>query len=384
MGMDKAKSAFWMQMYEAKKIDKQAFSLCFSRSPHAAREGTSAGAMSMGGTDTRLHTSPMVYTEADKGSGFYRVTVRKAYLRAGPSGQSAANPTGAKIVPLDADESVLNTGHVIVDSGTTDTYFHRNFGRVFREAYQSVAGQSYHNKDIKMTKEQVAQYPTILFQLRGDVQRNQQIRQAAGKPVPGLSEEVDAENPFDVLLAIPPEHYFEYDEDTEKYTARFYVDESRGSVLGANSMMGHDVLFDVDSGVLGWAESDCDYPELVKKYFSGTIKDLPETGDEQKPGNGEDLEPTDEERFKPEDPEEVKKAQENPIEFCTGMQCQIFFAVALVSSIVLVGLRLARKSTEGVEEVEPAELEMQTPPSAMSSYRDDDDEEDGSGHPELT
>jgi len=39
-------------------------------------------------------------------------------------------------------------------------------------------------------------------------------------------------------------------------------------------MMGHDVLFDVDNKILGWAESDCDYPKMLEKYFDGTF-DLP-------------------------------------------------------------------------------------------------------------
>lgn len=46
---------------------------------------------------------------------------------------------------------------------------------------------------------------------------------------------LDAEHPLDVVLAIPPEHYYEYDTDLDEYVARFYVDEGSGGVLGANS-----------------------------------------------------------------------------------------------------------------------------------------------------
>jgi hypothetical protein len=44
---------------------------------------------------------------------------------------------------------------------------------------------------------------------------------------------------------------------------RFYTDSPSGSVIGANAMMGHDVFFDLDNNRIGWAESTCDYHELV-------------------------------------------------------------------------------------------------------------------------
>ena len=47
------------------------------------------------------------------------------------------------------------------------------------------------------------------------------------------------------------------------YVARFYVDDHTfTATIGANSMMGHDVLFDVEEGLLGFAESHCDYTQL--------------------------------------------------------------------------------------------------------------------------
>ena len=55
----------------------------------------------------------------------------------------------------------------------------------------------------------------------------------------------------------------EFEPETGKYTSRFYVTESRGSVLGANAIMGHAILFDVDNDRIGWAESDCDYTRVV-------------------------------------------------------------------------------------------------------------------------
>jgi Xylanase inhibitor N-terminal len=120
MGMDVATAAFWYQMHEAGIISSKAFSLCFSRKDEANPKGTESGAMSLGGTDERLHSTPLVYTSTEENSGFYVVHVRKMYLRAGGGGTSAlSNDDKVKIVKLNLDESDLNAGHVIVDSGTT-------------------------------------------------------------------------------------------------------------------------------------------------------------------------------------------------------------------------------------------------------------------------
>ena len=45
---------------------------------------------------------------------------------------------------------------------------------------------------------------------------------------------------------------------------RFSMSESSGSVLGANTIRGHDVYFDIiDNDRIGFAPSDCDYLQLI-------------------------------------------------------------------------------------------------------------------------
>jgi hypothetical protein len=70
-----------------------------------------------------------------------------------------------------------------------------------------------------------------------------------------------------MLVAIPPSHYMEYQHDTRTYVAGFYFDEPEGSVLGANAMMLHDILFDVEHERIGWAESTCEYNRLVATFL---------------------------------------------------------------------------------------------------------------------
>lgn len=54
----------------------------------------------------------------------------------------------------------------------------------------------------------------------------------------------------------------EYNAKTKKYTPRLYFTEGSGGVLGANFMQGHDVLFDWQEHVIGFARSDCDYASI--------------------------------------------------------------------------------------------------------------------------
>lgn len=83
MGMENDNTAFWKQMHSHNAIPRPEFSLCFSRQDDASREGTGAGAMTLGGVDKRLHMSPMVFAKNIRSSGFYTVHLKSVYLRKG-------------------------------------------------------------------------------------------------------------------------------------------------------------------------------------------------------------------------------------------------------------------------------------------------------------
>jgi len=264
----------------------QQFALCFSRPPMITKEGTEAGAMTLGGVDTRLHESQMVYTpNFDSGrSSFFSVKVRRAMLRDGKYGEKAQstnkNPNMGVTV-LDVSNESLNRGGVIVDSGTTDTYWNSGISKEFSRVFKEIAGIAHSNKALTLNKQQVAALPTILFQLYSDLETNSHVDDIF--KTPGLAGAMDSKHPTDVILAIPPSHYMEYNPDTKKYTSRFYPDEHGGSVLGANAMMGHDVFFDVDTKRIGWAESSCDYTHTIENEgysfeIDGNLKALQEIG----------------------------------------------------------------------------------------------------------
>lgn len=263
MGMNNGSGPYWKQMSNAGKLPEEQFALCFSRQPTPTREGTEAGALTMGGTDTRLHDTEMVYTGGalSEGGGYWNVKIRKIYFREGGAGDSVA-PTdeNAKIIQLELGDDFK---HAIVDSGTTDTYLTRTLLPSFSEQFHELTSYKYENDAWQLTEEEVQAFPTIIIQLESTSDDN------PGKDpykTPGLAGSIDEEHPYDVLVAVPPSHYMEYDPDEDNYTPRFYVTRSgKSGTLGANTMMGHDVLFDADNNRIGWAESSCDYNGLLNE-----------------------------------------------------------------------------------------------------------------------
>ena len=125
MGMDIGSSTIWNQMYQQHKIESTAFSLCFQRKMESARTGTDAGAMTLGGADERLHSHTMVYSPTERGA-LYAVQLRGLYLRKGGGESVLVTPGESPViipVPLPKELNKRGRRHVIVDSGTTDSYF---------------------------------------------------------------------------------------------------------------------------------------------------------------------------------------------------------------------------------------------------------------------
>ena len=278
MGMDYEKPSFWQQMFDSGKMgERKEFSLCFSRQPTAEREGTEAGAMTLGGFDERLHESPVVWTaDSDDGSGFYNVNVRAVYLRDSDGGESAltASPN-AKVIKLDLTQGDINSGGVIVDSGTTDTYWNRKLAEAFKNTFEDLSGKTF-SESLSLTHEEMVALPTILFQIEGDEELNSAMNSTT---VVGLAGSLDPDHPLDVILAFPPSHYMEYRKRTGMYVSRFYVTEHSGSVLGGNAMMGHDVVFDMENNRIGWAESHCDYTRLIVENGYPSVLNVTEQSD---------------------------------------------------------------------------------------------------------
>ena len=191
--------------------------------------------------------------------------------------------------------------------------------------------------------------------------------------VVGLAGEIDKDHPLDVILAVPPEHYYEYDEEVGGYVSRFYDSEGSGGVIGANSMMGHDVYFDVENNRIGWSESDCDYTTLVKQYTDGDwVPATPEPVEDESrvaPSN-------DEKGDGPNDAnDEPSGKYKSPVnsKVCNGLSCQISVLIGVVAIISLVAYRVVRHTPRGPSyEIADTELELRNV-SAISDIEDHDE-----------
>mmetsp|Transcript_457 Transcript_457/g.900 ORF Transcript_457/g.900 Transcript_457/m.900 type:complete len:648 (-) Transcript_457:171-2114(-) len=359
MGMENEKTAFWKQMHLKNAIPRPEFSLCFSRNNEAARDGTSAGAMTLGGVDPRLHMSPMVFAKNVKPSGFYAVHLKAVYLREG-GGISAQTTQGdmANMHKLEMSESQLNQGNIIVDSGTTDTYFSNALAGPFKKVWKELTGENYGHIPIALTDQQLRDMPTIVLVMSG-MDGDAVGDEPTGNPndVAGYAGDVTelSANPRDVVIAIPASHYMEYDPDTSKYVARFYTEESSGSVIGANAMMGYDVFFDSARGRIGFAESDCDYVSLL--LSEGMSVSVAPKDTKGKNGGKEG--------FAAEILDDMKNE-------CSSAGCRGIAALFILGAvaIVIMGIRKTMARRRVIRQYQEAELEI----SDLALDSDSDDE----------
>ena len=57
-------------------------------------------------------------------------------------------------------------------------------------------------------------------------------------------------------IEFPPWNYMEL-QSNNKYIMRLYLTEGSGGVIGANMMIGHNIIFDVDKHRIGFSKSEC-------------------------------------------------------------------------------------------------------------------------------
>jgi len=195
LGMSDKVGSFWKQMYDQGTIEKRLFSMCFNFQPDVTKEGTLAGAMSLGGVDERLWKTPVVYASRINSSGFYGVGVRAVYLWEGSEGAltgiAGVTKIDQHIVKLGVDEKAMMSVSSIVDSGTTDTYMNTLMEKAFKKAWQEMVGSEYTNSGRSMTYEEIIKFPTVIIQLQGD-------SSDTSDNTIGLAGSLDPQNPNDV------------------------------------------------------------------------------------------------------------------------------------------------------------------------------------------
>jgi hypothetical protein len=361
VGLDRRAQSFWGQMRSQQVIHRAVFGLCFVRQPAASRKGTLAGAVSLGGAEERLNLTPMVFakTVTQEGGPSYKVRVRKMYLREN-GGTSVMYDGKAKYHALELEEEELNgDGQLDIDSGTTDTYFTKAIGREFTRVWREITKTDYTNDPISLSEDQVRKLPTVMLQLvphEGGV--GDEVTFDNPAEINGLAGKIDYGTPNDVMFAIPAVHYMQHNADGT-YTARIYLDreDAAGSILGANAMMGHNLLFDIDSGRVGIAESECDYAALVAEAM-GTPARSEVSGQASTVG-----EPT-------------------PAvhEICGSLKCKGFMGITCTVFFLLFFI-FARRYVTKRDDIYESDVEMKSSRSSNGrggGYSDDEDSHGGS------
>jgi hypothetical protein len=344
MGMEQSDDSLWMQMYNANMIQNKMFALCYTQNADKTitKSGTFAGSMTLGGSDTRLHSSRMVYAENDSSDGWYTVYVTGIYLELkkdeeGKKGvrknrkQSLRRIEGdvpstdekeeeeeeeaeedtddeddddddndneeedtnedededdeeedndekienPNLLKLDLDIETLNSAGIIIDSGTTDTYLPSFMNKDFLKAFKEIYGTPYETvvKSTNADEINMEELPTIIIQLKkssveleddGDAYEGDDYEDKFefSKEYGRAGSYYDDSSPEDIIIEIPPHHYLT--KKNRKFQERIHIDDEEGyGILGANTMFGYDILFDMDNSRVGFALSDCDHSTIV-------------------------------------------------------------------------------------------------------------------------
>ena len=219
MGMSIAQDTYISLLKEQKVVDTRLFSLCY-------RVG--GGIMTIGGVDERInkHRKPLRYIRINNKLGWYSIKIKSMKL--------VNSNTRGDSQPIDT--SSFNEGKgVIVDSGTTDTYFPSAVAREFSAAFKQITGFSYSANEVTLTPDQVLKVPDVVLTVE-DIENNE------------------------FTLEIPAANYLDKVE-ANKYAFRIYLNEPSGTVLGANFMTGYNIGFDADNARIGFAPSECKFED---------------------------------------------------------------------------------------------------------------------------
>ena len=226
MGLSGASDTYPHVLHANGVSKSKVFALCF-------RHG--GGVLTVGGVDPSIHLKPDVIVFAKqvsrKAAGWFAVRLLDVLFR---------HPKTNQVVSIGVPFYKFNTGKgVIIDSGTTDTYLPSSAQAQFLSLFKQMAGIVYTNSKRDLSSEEFERLPTIIYRLEG----------TDGKPID---------------LESPPSSYTETIVKTSqsplknaRFAFRVYLTEPMGTVLGANFMLGHNVIFDYDERRIGFAKSEC-------------------------------------------------------------------------------------------------------------------------------
>ncbi len=227
LGLARHETSMVAAYFKAKAIRRNAFSLCLTMD---------AGHLSLGGSmPTQFHHEPMKMTPLTREHGWYSVEVTHFLVGDIEVTSSARNLSVLK---------TINAGKgCILDSGTTDTYLPAKLAKLLGEAAlvatEGLTDFSDRTRQRSYSFEEFQMLPTLTFVMANNVTLIMQPR--------NYMEGITFDNSNEI----------EKWKSTKILTNRVYLDEMEGAVLGANAMIGFDILFDAQGHQVGIAKADC-------------------------------------------------------------------------------------------------------------------------------
>jgi len=243
MGLSAHEATLPFVLHKSGVAPTKAFAMCMR---------AAGGVLTLGGVDESLHEAPVKWAallngragkSGLKNNGWYTVRLTDILLKPvdGP----------AKSLGISSNKFYAGKG-TIVDSGTTDTYLPAEITRQWNALFAEMSGgMAYSNKMQQMSDADFARLPTLVYRLQA----------FDGKGT------VDIESPpsaYTETVVLP--------NGGVRRTHRVYTTEGAGVVLGSNFMTGHNTIFDIDAGKIGFAPSTCMYTEHGAKPSSKIVR----------------------------------------------------------------------------------------------------------------
>ena len=126
-------------------------------------------------------------------------------------------------ITINADDKILNSGGVIIDSGTTATLLSQTMKDSFDEAWKILRGEPFPSEPIKISAKELQKWPTVVLQMKGS------LKNVSFSKSNDLRNNVfDEKFPEDLIVAMPPSHYMALDLTTEHYVPLIKFDGAHG------------------------------------------------------------------------------------------------------------------------------------------------------------
>lgn len=250
MGLSADPNTLPYVLHAKQLITSRSFTLCLL---------SNGGLMSIG--DGEIDHPEMKYAQLVSRSGFYTIRVENILLKT-HSAHGRATSSDKESPPeayhdIGEPMSKINSGKgIIVDSGTTDSYLPASISASFKKTFQKLTGIYPSNAPLTLTPEQYRRLPIVIYRITAAPPSPDSNEKSHLRSVSEASATDSGSGSHTIDIEFPPWNYLEAQKDG-KYVMRLYLTEGSGGVIGANMMIGHNILFEVDKRRVGFMKSDC-------------------------------------------------------------------------------------------------------------------------------